>query len=220
MKRTCSLIAPMAVALLVNCGGTSHHDTAATLATKLSYTDPTASASEWKLVRDATATDTHLVLDLVGPTDGSKYRGIGFTLQVDPTLVKIAKFTDSKGNPVGYYQDGGVFLDKNSAGTADVAPTLQTAGVSNGKLMVGIYQKTDDEVWKVANGAMIDGASAKDCNAVILRVAIDFDSSLEATPKTVPMTILKARAIGEHVGTLLNRRTLDVPLKIGALALQ
>lgn len=221
MKRNLSLIVPVAIALLAGCGGSSHNDStpvtpAAPKATKLVYTDPTSAAGDWKLVKDATATGTHLVLNLVGPTDGSKYRGVGFTLQLDPTLVKIAKFTDGKGNSLGYYLDGGILLDKNLVdGNKDMAPSLQAGGVSNGKLMVGIFQKTDEGVWGAAKGA-----TAKDCNAVVLQVAIDFDATLKAPVGAAPLTVLKARAIPEHVGTIANRKLNDISLKVGTLALQ
>src|SRR5690348_4152321 len=49
-----------------NSGGTPSNPNAAT---KLVYTNPTPTAGQWALMKDAASTDTHLVLDLVSPTD-------------------------------------------------------------------------------------------------------------------------------------------------------
>jgi hypothetical protein len=216
MKRTYSLIAPMALVLVVGCGGSSSAPAPAPVpASKLAYIDPSPSASQWSLVKDATSTDTHLVLNLVGPSNGTKYRSVGLALQANPALVKFAQFKDANGNPIGYYQDGGIFLDRNMAGTADVPATLQAGGVSNHNLMVGIFQKTDDEVW----GSGL-GATAKDCSDILLQVVIDFDASLKAMPGQAPITVVKAKAIPEHVDTLLNRKTVDINLAVGTLTLK
>ena len=133
MNRAQSLLAPFAVALLVGCGGGSSSSpsvSAPTPATSLSYADPTATASDWKLVKDPASTATHLVLNLVGPSDGTKYRGIGFTLHADPTHVVPVRFKDGAGNPTSYHRDGGIFLDKDATGGANVAPTLQAGGLA------------------------------------------------------------------------------------------
>jgi len=219
MKFIHALIAPLAMALLVSCGG-SKTSPAPSPATSLSYTNPTASAGDWKLVQDATSTATRLVLNLVGPSDGTKYRGVGFTLQTDPALVKIARFRDAKGKALGYYKDAGLFLDRNSAGTADMAPSLQGGGVSEGKLMVGIFQKTDDDVWKVANGFSLDGATAKDCNGTVLQVALELDEALKAMPGDVSLTVVKAKAIPEKVDTVQTRTLADIHLQVGTLQLK
>jgi hypothetical protein len=217
MKRIYSLLAPVALVLVVGCGGSSSapQQSAPAPASKLAYIDPSPSASQWSLVKDATSTDTHLVLNLVGPSNGTKYRGVGFTLQANPALVKFAQFKDTNGNPIGYYQDGGIFLDRNHAGTADVPATLQAGGVSKGNLMVGIFQKTDDEIW-----GSDQGATAKDCSGILLQVAVDFDATLKAMPGQLPISVVKARAVPEHVDTLLNRKTMDINLAVGTLTLK
>ncbi len=214
MKTLYSIVVPLALSLLMGCGGSDHH---LAPAKSLSYTDPTAAAGEWKLLKDAASTDTHLVLNLVGPSDGSTYRGIGFTLQADPALVKFARLPDPQGKPGGYYKDGGVFLDKEpfTSDHKEIPTNLQAGGVSNGKLMVGIFQKTDEELYGPEQGA-----TAKDCSGVVLQVALDFDASLNASPGDVPLTVIKARVIPKSIGTILKRKTEDVTFKVGTLKLQ
>jgi hypothetical protein len=215
MKRYIKPLAPLAVIFIVGCGGSKSNDVAAPQppATGFSYTDPTQGANDWALVKDASSTGQRLVLNLLGPST-SKYRGVGFTLQADPALVKFGKFTDNSGHTQGYYLDKGIFMDKDDS-AADIPPILQAGGVRDDKLMVGIYQKRDDEVW----GPFL-GATAKDCHATVLQVAIDFDASLKALPGDVPLTVLKARVIPNNVDTIETRKTVAVPLKVGKLTLK
>jgi len=220
MKRLYSLLAPAALVLYVGCGGSSKVQAPAP-AMALAYTDPTAEVGVWRLVKDATSTPTHLVLNLVGPSDGTLYRGVGFNLKTDDTQVKFGKFKDDQGQVLGYHQDGGVFIDKNPAG-GDMAPSLQNSGSKDGMLTVGIFQKLDDDAWKTATGAPYDGTTAKDCSsAAVLQVAIDLDPSLQAMPGTVPLTVTKTRVIPQVVGlTSATRRVKDAVLKVGTLALK
>jgi hypothetical protein len=225
MKRMISLLTLAGLALFVNCGGGSDATpqvAAPPPAKTLSYTDPTAASGEWKLVKDISSTGTHLVLNLVGPTDGTKYRGVGFTLQADPAQVKFVKFKDDQGNPTAYYKDGGIFLDKSPTGTEDVLTTLQAGGLRDGKLMVGIFQKSDNELWDtVTYYHPYIGAQARNCAAVVLQVAIDFDASLKAPAGEVPLKALKARVIPEHIGKgRPTRQMQDITLRVGSLKLQ
>jgi Cornifin (SPRR) family len=178
------------------------------LAQGLSYSDPVAAPGDWKLVRDAASSSTRLVLNLLGPANGTKYRGVGFTLRADPAKIKIARLDHE-----AYFKDAGVFLDKDNAGN-DMAPSLQAGGVRDGKLMVGIFQKTDEGFW----GPQL-GATAKDCSGVVLQVALDFDPGLLAKVGDVPLDVLKARAIPEKVDTLASRKMVDVTFRVGALTL-
>lgn len=217
MNRFSMPAALLALAVLVGCGGSSSPDQPAAprLAKSLSYTNPTAAAGEWSLVQDARTTSTHLVLNLMGPSDGTRYRGVGFTLQADPARISFAQFTGTDGAKVGYYKDWGTFLDRNADGIQDVPTVLQSGGVSGGKLMVGIFQLKDDQMW-LGRG----GTPARDCSAGVLQIAIDLDPVLEALPGTVPLTVVKARVIPDRVNTVLTRKTVDVPLKVGVLELK
>jgi len=239
MKRTISLLAPLALVALVGCGG-SNTPTASTPApapaTGYTYTDPTASATDWKLVKDASSTATKLVLNLVGPTDGTKYRGVGFTLQTDPTLIKIAKFKDATGNPLGYLKDSGVFTDRVVTDSTvypnlygDAPASLQAGGVRDGKLMIGIFQKNDDSFRSKLTGWEESGATAKDCNVPVLQVTFEFDASLKALPGNVPLTVLKARVIPDvvfegvkdsYIWDVRTRHGVNVLLKVGTLTLK
>ncbi|HJV21913.1 MAG TPA: hypothetical protein VJ570_04410 [Holophagaceae bacterium] len=221
MKRFIPILALPILLLPVACGGGSTSASpAAPQAKGLTYTDPQAGPGDWQLMKDATSTGTHLVLNLVGPSDGTKYRGAGFTLQVDTTKVKIARFSA----PDRYYVDAGVFLDKQEGptGVREIPPTLQAGGVSGDKLMVGIYQKADDQNWNASTfqyGAPFTGSTAKDCHQVVLQVALDFDAELKAQPGPVGLAALKAKVIPELIDTPAHRQLKSVALKVGTLAL-
>jgi hypothetical protein len=210
MRRVLHFLAFAALLLAAACDG-GHPPRASTV----KYTNPEAAPDEWRLVRDEASTRTHLVLDLMGPSDGSRCRGVGLTLQADPTKVRFGRFSDGEGKDLAYYLDGGVFLDKDDAGT-DQPVALQAGGVAKDKLMVGIFQRKDDEFFRQA---VDHGTTPKDCSQVVLKVAIDLDQSLAARPGSVPLTVLKARTIAEHVNAN-GRRMSDVVVKVGVLELK
>ena len=212
MKISLILLAPVALLLVLGCGGSTPNGPAP--AKGLAYTDPVSTPADWRLVKDPASTSTHLLLNLMGPADGTKFRGIGLTLQTDPTRVKIFRFPDYLGKAVTYHVDGGVFKDKNPSGYQEVAPRLQASGLAKGNLMVGIFQATDDEAW---GGTF--GETAKTCSTTVLQVALDLDPALGALAGPVPVQVIKARVIPEHVGTLLNRKMEDVAVKAGTLTL-
>ncbi len=70
-------------------GGGSSTPPAAPAAGKLVYTDPTSGT--YRLLKNgALSTDSHLVLDLVGPA-GAQGRGVAFSLTADASLVSWSK---------------------------------------------------------------------------------------------------------------------------------
>ena len=73
------LSAGAALLMLLACGGGS--SSSVPPATALVYTDPTDPA-QWRLVKDATSTPTHLVLDLMAPA-GVSGMGVTLILNVD-----------------------------------------------------------------------------------------------------------------------------------------
>lgn len=110
-----------------NSGGTPSNPNAAT---KLVYTNPTPTAGQWALMKDAASTDTHLILDLVSPTDAVSGFGVGFTINA-PTSVTWTKVSGSDAT-----------LIQNAAyNLGGVAPQLIKGVSKTGNLIAGVYQK-------------------------------------------------------------------------------
>ncbi len=79
----CVILASLALASLLACGGGADA-TPAPAATGMSYTDPTSGT--YKLVKDPSSSDTHLVLNLVGPSTGTAM-GVSLSLSADSAKV-------------------------------------------------------------------------------------------------------------------------------------
>ncbi len=137
MKMTLKLASATLLAVLVACGGGGGSDSSSTpsgggtsnAATKLVYTDPTPSSGQWALMKDASSTDTHLVLKLVPPSDASSGFGVGFTLAAPSSLVwsKVASGDATMIHNLAYSLGSGTQLIK---------------GVSkSGSLIAGVYQQ-------------------------------------------------------------------------------
>lgn len=184
-----SFLPALALTLLVACGGgqTSGPGPQApgNVSTGLSYAAPTAVG--WSLVKNAASTDTHLVLDLVGPS-GLKARGIGFNLQSDGTVAF------SKLSAAGYVRDLGIFKLQSTFANFSAEPTLLGGGVKKGGtvLTVGAFQK--DRYWP-----------AQKVDQPVLQIALDFDAVKTAAlaPGTViPLAIIKAKYVPDDIGTM------------------
>lgn len=179
----------LALALLAGCGGSVSAPGPDVKATPVSqgftYTDPTGTG--YALVRNGASTDTHLVLDLVGPA-GENGRGVGFNLQSDGS-VQFSRF----GNGI-YVKDLGVFtLSTYFYGAYTSEPVLVNGGVKkNGTLLtVGVFQKD----------RYLD---AKALGRPLLQIALDFDNGKTGAlpPGTaIPLAITKAKAIPSYIGT-------------------
>ena len=182
-----SLIPALGLLLLTACGGagTTPGVQTAKASVGLVYTSPTGLG--WNLVKNAASSDTHLILDIVGPA-GTKGRGVGFNLQSDGNI-NFAKL-----GTAGYILDTGVFKLQSTFANYAVEPVLLGGGVKNGGtlLTVGIFQKDRFQ-------------PAQPLGQPVAQIAIDFDAARTAAlaPGTVlPLTITKAKAIPEFIGTL------------------
>jgi len=181
----------VALALLCACGGGRQDAAPAPVtvptpkaATTLVYTNPTGTG--WRLLKDASSTATHLVLNLVGP-EGETGRGVGFNLQSNGS-VKFAR-TDSG----EFVNDLAVFLLRNP----DLEPTaydpvLRFGGVQNGgrRLSVGLYQKDRRQ-------------PAVGLGVPLCQVAIDLDPALGVlTGANAGLAVTKAKALPADLGTM------------------
>jgi hypothetical protein len=137
MKTITCILGTLSLVLLSACGGgggatptptpTPTPDPV-TYATTLAYQDPAASG--FRLVKNASSTNTRLVLDLVGPS-GTQAKGVAFFLATDAAKVTWVHPTNIAGSHV---VAGTVF----PLGTS---PQLLKDKVQGGQLQVGLFQK-------------------------------------------------------------------------------
>ena len=180
-----SLLPALALLMLVACGGASAGPGAqqTPASSGLVYKDPAGPG--WNLVKDPASTDTHLILNLVGPA-GTKGRGVGFNLQSNGTV------TFAKLSAAGYIRDTGVFKLQSVAANYPVEPVLLAGGVKkNGTLLTaGIFQKDRYQ-------------PSQPLGKPVCQIALDFDPVATAAlaPGTaVPLAITKAKAIPDYIG--------------------
>jgi hypothetical protein len=185
----------------------------------LSYRDPTSSG--WRLVKDASSTDTRLVLNLVGPA-GTQTRGVGFNVKRGLGLA-FARFANG-----GWAHDTGVYQLKGSnanyesfAGT-DADPVLFVAAPlkAGDVLSTGIFQK--------------DRTNApKDSSAPLVQVAVtlaDFSkidaAALAAASDPFGLHVIKARIVPADIGgmdfalsvdVIKKARMLDIAIDAGTI---
>lgn len=153
------------LAALVACGGggggSSDNSAPAPKAASLVYTDPTSTG--WRLVKDASSTSTHLVLNLVGPAGGSGH-GVAFTFAVDPTKATWSKVTVGDAEYV-----------KNVAYTLGSGSQFIKSKVASGSLSAGVFQK----------GV---GGTAAPYTGPLVRVALDLVPG-QAVNTSIPITV-------------------------------
>ena len=199
-------------ATLAACGGDDNGTPAppprppAAAPTHLSYTDPTSTG--WRLVKDASSTDTKIVLNLVGPS-GTQTRGVGFNLKKGVGLA-FGKF------PSGAYAlDTGVFQLKGTntnfesyAGTAADPVLFVSAPLKSGAVLsTGIFQKDRTNV-------------PKDSAAPLVQVAVtlgDFSkldlATVNASTDPYGVHVVKARIVPADIGGMDFNLTADVIAK-------
>lgn len=121
-----------ALSFLLACsGGGSGSSATSNAASTLSYTNPPASTTNWTLVKNTLiSTGTHLVLDLVPPSDGASGFGAGFTITA-PAGLSWSNVAGGDTQPI----------HASGAYTLGTGTQLIKAVSKNGDLIAGIYQK-------------------------------------------------------------------------------
>ena len=187
--------------------------------THLSYTDPTSSG--WRLVKDASSTDTRIVLNLVGPAS-TQTRGVGFNLKKGMGL----SFSTFDGG--GYAHDTGVFQLKGTstdyasyAGTAADPVLFVSAPLKSGDVLsTGIFQKDRTNV-------------PKDSTAPLVQIAVtlgDFTkmavATVNASGDPYGLHVVKARIVPADIGgmdfalspeVLVKAKMLDIAVDAGTI---
>ncbi|GLH72762.1 hypothetical protein GETHLI_12640 [Geothrix limicola] len=161
-----SFLSCAALVLLVACGGGSSKPAPkpVTSASKLVYTDPTS--GDYRLVKDSSSTDTHLVLNLMGPSTGTLGRGVAFYLNTDSALVTWSKVASADAE----FAQGPLFTDK-----------LKTK-VTGGELQVGSFQKGR-------------GAAAANIGATTVLAHVALDLKTGTTPGAVSLASPADKAV-------------------------
>lgn len=197
------LLLPVLLLPGLGCGGgssTSGPASSAPAAQGLAYTDP--SGTGWRLLKDASSTDTRLVLKLVGPS-GLKTRGVGFNLQAGAGAT-FGAF--ASGLPL---EELGVYQLRQVGSTDPSEPVACTGGRLKGNVLsVGLYQKDRDQ-------------SAQDSGAPLLRIALVLDPAAKVPAGTrVALAVLKAKAIPEDIGSVGDDLwTLDQKMRMTTLSI-
>lgn len=120
----------IALASLVACSGggsTPSAPPAKTIADRLDYANPTSGT--YMLVKDATSTPTHLVLNLMGPA-GTQGSGVGFFLTADNAKVAWSKVSS-----------GDTEFVKNGVFTLGSGVQLLKSKITGDQLQAGVFQK-------------------------------------------------------------------------------
>ena len=147
--------------VLLACGGSSGGGSnSPTIASNLSYTNPTA--GDYKLVRDASSTTGHLILNVVGPASTS-LSGVGFILTADATKVSWAAMSGTE----------------KVSSTFFTSPLVESK-VTGSELQAGIYQKG-------MAAAVTTGATS-----VLATVALDLKSGTTSGKVSLAATAGKA----------------------------
>lgn len=123
----------LALAGLMACSGGGNNNPpvtpppAKTIADRLDYVNP--ASGTYTLVRDASSTSTHLVLNLMGPA-GAQGTGVGFYLSADSGKVTWSKPSGSDS-----------ILAHNGIFDLGASPQLAIAKATGDQIQVGFYQK-------------------------------------------------------------------------------
>ncbi len=157
-----SVAAALTLAALLACGGGSSAPAPAptATATSLAYADPTTGA--FKLVKNASSSGSHLILDLLGPSSGTAM-GAAIALSADTT--KVAWVDIPAGGTTASLMKNGTQFDPGSG-----LPIQRAKATGNG-LQAAVAQKNP--------------TPPASLNGTLLQVALDLKSGLGLTPGTV-----------------------------------
>lgn len=177
MTKLLSASAALLLAGLIACGGGggSSAPPPAPTASSLAYTDPTSGT--YKLVKNASSSGSHLVLDLVGPSTGTAM-GVTITLSADTTKVTWVD-VPAGGTTAVLMQNGTQF----SLGTGT---PIQKAKVTGSVLQATVAQKAP--------------TAAASLNGPLLRVALDLKPGLglaQGTTLTLSADALKCQVLAD-----------------------
>lgn len=199
--------------LILACGGSSSRSDApatAPAATGLTYTDPAGTG--WRLVRDASSSETRVVLNLVGPS-GLMSRGAGFNLVASPAI-RFGTFETGDRVTTGLpIRDTGVYFLLNTTPSDPITyeplptndplePKLLAGGVKAGNLLTAAIFQKDRR------------APAKDSGAPLCQIALELDATAGLrVGDPIPMAIVKAKYMSEDVGAFNVHPTLEMASK-------
>lgn len=160
----------LVLASLVACGGggggsDSGSAPSSNGATKIAYTNPTPAAGQWALMKDAASTDTHLVLDLVSPSDAVSGFGVGFTINA-PTSLTWSKVSGSDAT----------LIQNTAYSLGGVSPELIKGVSKTGNLIAGVYQKG------------LATAAVAHTGTTVAKIALDLSSGASKTA-SVTLTV-------------------------------
>lgn len=198
MTKLLSGSAVLALATLLGCGGggggsATPAPAPPATATSLSYVDP--ASGTYKLVKNASSSGSHLVLDLVGPSTGTAM-GVSITLSTDATK---ATWVDV---PAG--GTTAVLMQNGTQFTLGSGTPIQKAKATSGVLQATIAQK--------------DPTAPASLNGSLLRVALDLKSGLGLTQGTA--ITLSADAAKCQVLTDKASNPTTITVSVGTLTAQ
>jgi len=162
-NRLLSAFATLSLAALFACGGGGGSSTPAppATATSLAYTDPVTGTGTYRLVKNASSSGAHLILDLLGPSSGTAM-GASITLSTDVTRVTWVD-VPAGGTTTTLMKNGTQF-------NLGAGLPIQKAKATGNVLQATVAQKNP--------------SPAVPLNGTLLQVALDLKSGLGLTPGT------------------------------------
>ncbi len=158
-NRFLSFSATLSLAALFACGGGSTPPPPVPTATGLAYTDPTTGT--YRLVKNASSSGSHLILDLKGPSSGT---AMGATITLSADTTKVTWVDVPAGGTAATLMKNGTQFNLGSG------IPIQMAKATGNVLQATLAQKNP--------------APAAPLNGTLLQVALDLKSGLGLTQGT------------------------------------